>query len=157
MNIPRLAAAMGYIDDDLISAAEVYKPVSKKTLISHWKPLVAVAACLVIVLSIGIFTLNIDPSANNPTAHAAPAHFYFENNCYIFTGELVYSLPENFDFVSEIKNVGDTFTGIDFEGNVDGYVYMNDSDKSVAYFDWRYWDESVDGEEPYLVMRIRNG
>ncbi len=30
MKIPRLALAMGYVDDDLILAAEEYMPIQKK-------------------------------------------------------------------------------------------------------------------------------
>ena len=58
MKIPRLAIAMGYIDDDLISAAEVYKPHHKKWYQLNWLKYGAVAACICIVALITIPLLS---------------------------------------------------------------------------------------------------
>lgn len=52
MNAPKLAIAMNYIDDDLISGAIDYKPIPRKKIIHFWKHIVAVAACIVIVFGI---------------------------------------------------------------------------------------------------------
>lgn len=48
MKTPKLAVAMGYIDDELITDAIDYIPVQHKN--SVWKCIVAIAACVVIVL-----------------------------------------------------------------------------------------------------------
>lgn len=151
---PKLAIAMNYIDDDLISGAIDYKPIPHKKITHFWKHIVAVAACVVLILGISFIIPNNEtpPISDTPPVSSAPAHFYFEGNLYSFSGKLVYSLPEEFKFISEVKNVGDSFTGIDFEGNVDGYIFMNESDKTIAYFQWKEWNEEIDGQEPYLVL-----
>lgn len=156
MSIPRIANAMKYIDDDLIAGAVEYKPIPPKKITRFWKQITAVAACLVLILGISLIIPNNETPQISDTdpIGAAPAHFYFEGNLYSFSGELVYSLPEEFKFVSEVNNVGDSFTGIDFEGNVDGYIFMSESDKTVAYFQWKEWNEAIDGQEPYLVLAL---
>jgi len=50
MKIPKLAFAMGYIDDDLIIAAEEYKPISQKKSVFHWKRIAAIAACFCVIV-----------------------------------------------------------------------------------------------------------
>lgn len=50
MKTPKLAVAMGYIDDELITDAIDYIPVQHKN--SVWKCIVAIAACVVIVLGL---------------------------------------------------------------------------------------------------------
>ncbi len=62
MKIPRLALAMGYIDDDLIVAAEEYKPKAKQTK-KFWKHFAAIAACICIVM-IGA-TVMLQPNIFN--------------------------------------------------------------------------------------------
>ena len=59
MKTPKLAIAMGYIDDDLVSGAVEYKPNNKVTKFSFhsWTKWAAVAACLCIVM-IGAITIE---------------------------------------------------------------------------------------------------
>ena len=153
-NTPKLAIAIGYIDDDLVSGAVEYMPASSKKFTHLWKHFVAVAACIVLVFGSCLILTNneIPPASETPPVSDAPAHFYYRGSLYSFSGEIVFSLPEDFELVSEIKNVGDSFSGVDFEGNVDGYVYMSESNNSIAYFQWKNWDEAVDGKEPYLTL-----
>ena len=54
--------------------------------------------------------------------------------------------------VGDVINVGNTSSGKDFEGNVDGKVYMNESVADTAYFSWAEWDEGVDGPAPFLKL-----
>lgn len=49
---PKLAIAMNYINDDLISGAIDYKPAPRKKVTHFWKHIVAVAACMIVVLGI---------------------------------------------------------------------------------------------------------
>lgn len=146
MKIPRLVVAMGYIDDDLVSEAVKYKPILRKR---KWIYIITAAACTIVVLSTN-FIFNIIKNPSLPSS--APAHFYFENKVYVYHGHTVKSLPDNFEFVGKVNNVGESFTGVDFDGNVDGCIYMNKTDRSIAYFQWDEWDESIDGQEPYLVL-----
>lgn len=52
MKTPKLAIAMGYIDDDLVSGAVEHKPLPRKKNAHFWKHIVAVAACMVVVFGI---------------------------------------------------------------------------------------------------------
>lgn len=51
MSIPRIAKAMDYIDDDLVSGAVEYKRTKKK---NSWMKWAAIAACLLLVIG-GVF------------------------------------------------------------------------------------------------------
>ena len=51
-NTPKLAIAIGYIDDDLVTGAVEYMPAPSKKFTHIWKHFVAVAACMVIVFGI---------------------------------------------------------------------------------------------------------
>lgn len=59
MKTPKLAIAMGYIDDDLISGAVEYKPPKRtnKSIYHKWTKWAAVAACLCIVM-VGAITIE---------------------------------------------------------------------------------------------------
>lgn len=118
--------------------------------------LFVVVACMVLILSIGHTDFKHKASsADDMTSFGeAPSHFYLNDNCYLYHGGLVYSLPDGFELVGEVKNVGDAFSGIDFEGNIEGYIYMNPSLDGIAYFKDKKWDETVDGQQPYLEMDI---
>ena len=154
MKTPKLAIAMGHIDDDLVSGAVVYQPIPYKKTTHIGKHISAVAASVVLILGIGFLIFNNSTSQldDTPPASDAPAHFYYGGNLYLYSGQVVYSLPDDFEFAGEVKNVGDSFTGVDFEGNVDGYVFISETDQAIIYFQWKEWDESVDGEEPYLAL-----
>lgn len=52
MKTPKLAVALGYIDDDLVSGAIDYIPSKRKNIIYYWKYVVAVAACIAVVLGV---------------------------------------------------------------------------------------------------------
>lgn len=152
INTPKLAIAIGYIDEDLIIEAIDYVPDNQ---LSHaWKRISTLAACVILVIGICLALSNSEILDKNtpPLVSSAPAHFYFEGSLYSFSGELVYSLPENFVLIGEVNNVGDSYTYNNFEGNVDGYIYMNQSNKAIAYFQWKEWDEAADGKEPYLAL-----
>ena len=49
-----------------------------------------------------------------------------------------------------------TFSGRDFEGNVDGKIYLDESIEDTAYFSWAEWDEDVDGPAPFLKLELED-
>lgn len=57
MSIPKMAKAMGYIDDDLVTGAVEYKRTKKK---NSWMKWGAMAACLCLVVGLAIPMLNND-------------------------------------------------------------------------------------------------
>ncbi len=87
----------------------------------------------------------------DPGPGSAPLHFCFGGNTYIYSGHYVYTLPEGFEFVREVDNdslsLGDP--AVDFSGNAAGYIYMSESDKTLAYF-------KPEGQNEYLRMEMRN-
>ncbi|HHV97466.1 MAG TPA: hypothetical protein GXX37_13550 [Clostridiaceae bacterium] len=65
MKTPKLAIAMGYIDDDLVSGAVEYKPSLVKLV---WFRYVAAVACLCLVLLGAIkITISLFPKSNTNT------------------------------------------------------------------------------------------
>lgn len=60
MSTDRFTAAMGYIDDDLISDAVAYMPKKKSPV--RWMKWVAVAACFCLVVGLSVPGLFKDPS-----------------------------------------------------------------------------------------------
>lgn len=156
MKIQKIVIAMSYIDDDLVSGAVEYKANHCKKNIHFLKYIAIVATCLALIAGADFLFKNKTPPTNEvPPVSEAPAHFYYDGNLYLFSGETVYSLPKNFKLVSEVNNVGNSYTNVDFDGNVDGYIFMSEFDKSIAYFQWKEWNESVDGKEPYLVLVLK--
>lgn len=92
----------------------------------------------------------------NPNSWAMAAHFYLDGKGYFHNGKLTYELPEGYKFVGDVINIGDTSSGPrkDFEGNVDGKVYMNPFVSDTAYFSWAEWNEEEDGPAPFLKLEI---
>ena len=89
---------------------------------------------------------------NNPNSWAIAAHFYLDGKGYLYHGKLTYELPEGYEYVGDVINVGDTSSGKDLEGNVDGKIYMNQLVPNTAYFSWAEWDEDIDGPAPFLEL-----
>lgn len=94
----------------------------------------------------------------SPNSWAIAAHFYLDGKGYFYNGKLTYELPEGYEYVGEVINVGDSSSDLrkDFEGNVDGKIYLNPSISDTAYFSWAdsEWNEEVDGPKPFLKLEI---
>ena len=58
-NTPKLAIAIGYIDDDLVSGAIEYKPSRAKIIQMGWKKWTALVACLAIIITVGAIIPNV--------------------------------------------------------------------------------------------------
>ena len=104
----------------------------------------------------------VEPINTAPTEQEAvvggnliAAHFYLDGKGYFHNGKLTYELPEGYEYVGDVINVGDTLSGKDFEGNVDGKIYMNQSVSDTAYFSWAEWNEEIDGATPFLKLELK--
>ena len=90
--------------------------------------------------------------------NAAPVHFYYQGNMYVYQGKVVYSLSPECKLIGRINNIagdfGVTISNEDFDGNANGNVYMNTEYNDVAYFQWSEWNEEVSGQEPYLICTL---
>ena len=105
---------------------------------------------------IAICSLKDDSGASaGENSWAIAAHFYLDEKEYFYNGKLTYELPEGYEYVGDVINVGDTFSGKDFEGNVDGKIYKNQSISDTAYFSWAEWDEEIDGPAPFLKLEVK--
>ena len=104
MSTDRFTAAMGYIDDDLISDAVAYMP--KKKYPVRWMKWVAVAACFCLVVGLSVPGLFKDPSVGG-----------LESNTTITDAK-----PEE----------GETELGIIFPLVLTAYAMENDNSVSTA-------------------------
>ena len=84
------------------------------------------------------------------------AHFYLDGKGYFYRGKRTYELPEGYEFIANVINVRNTssVSRKDFEGNVDGKIYMNQAVSDAAYFSWEVWNEEVDGPAPFLRLEL---
>ena len=104
------------------------------------------------ILGMQVFN-NVKRSSEKQWAIAA--HFYLDGKGCFHNGRITYELPEGYEYVGDVINVGNTSSGKDFEGNVDGNIYMNKSVTDTAYFSWAEWNEEVDGPSPFLKLEIK--
>lgn len=107
-------------------------------------------------IAASVIVENVEVRIANTNSWAMAAHFYLNGKGYFHNGEITYELPAGYEYVGEVINVGNTFSGRDFEGNVDGKVYMDESIEDTAYFSWAEWDEDVDGPAPFLKLELED-
>ena len=89
---------------------------------------------------------------SNEPGSARPVTIYFAGHIYSHDGYITYDLPDGFDFIGETNNVGNSPKIENFAANEDGYLYKSIENDELIYFQWKEWDESVDGgKEPYLL------
>ena len=153
MKKEQLYEVFGDINENYINDA--HKTVKKKSR-PVWMKWGAMAACLCLVVALFplINSMVNTETPDNPIVSDAPVHFYLDGNLYSYHGEIAQELPAGYEHIGEIKNVGDAFTGNDFEGNADGKIYMNKSISDTAYFSWVEWNEEIDGPAPFLKLEI---
>ena len=107
-------------------------------------------------IAASVIVEDVEVRIANSNSWVMAAHFYLNGKGYFHNGELTYELPTGYEYVGEVINVGNTFSGRDFEGNVDGKVYLDKSIEDTAYFSWAEWDEDVDGPAPFLKLELED-
>ena len=107
-------------------------------------------------IAASVIVEDVEVRIANSNSWAISAHFYLNGKGYFHNGELTCELPAGYEYVGDVINVGNTFSGRDFEGNVDGKVYMDESIVDTAYFGWAEWDEDVDGPAPFLKLELED-
>lgn len=107
-------------------------------------------------IAASVIVEDVEARIANSNSWAMAAHFYLNGKGYFHNGEITYELPAGYEYVGEVINVGNTFSGRDFEGNVDGKVYLDESIEDTAYFSWAEWDEDVDGPAPFLKLELED-
>lgn len=98
---------------------------------------------------------GVSPS---PGPWAAPLQFFYHGNLYCYHGRVEYSLPAGFEFVGQVNNVAGNskvvLSNADFDGNADGYLYIDAENLEAACFQWKEWDTASGGREPYLICAL---
>ncbi len=107
-------------------------------------------------IAASVIVEDVEVRIANSNSWAMAAHFYLNGKGYFHNGEITYELPAGYEYVGEVINVGNTFSGRDFEGNVDGKVYLDESIEDTTYFSWAEWDEDVDGRAPFLKLELED-
>jgi len=126
MSTDRFTAAMGYIDDDLISDAVTYMPKKKSTI--RWMKWVALAACLCLVIGVFAPGLFKDPSvggleSNTTITDAKPEEMVFP---FFITA---YALENDNTVVAKLINEGEAVPVSLFEtaNGIMGFVFSYDN------------------------------
>ena len=133
------------------------KPVSINVEKGAWFQIgIALDNSAEVPIAASVIVEDVEVRIANSNSWAMAAHFYLNGKGYFHNGELTYELPTGYKYVGELINVGNTFSGSDFEGNVDGKVYMDESIEDTAYFSWAEWDEDVDGPAPFLKLELED-
>lgn len=97
--------------------------------------------------------VSTNPQDSNEPGSARPVTIYYNGHIYSHDGYITYDLPDDFDFIGETNNVGNSSKTEDFAANEDGYLYKSIENDELIYFQWKEWDEAIDGgEEPYLLL-----
>jgi len=144
MKVPKIAKALNYLEDDLISGAEEYKPLQHKRKFFQWEKWKTVAACLVIatILFGVIQPFNHSGYSNLPLTVSAAELGQEE---YVFG----VALPE-IVYADSAKAILYDFRGI--------YVYSFSEKKLVGYSDFRTTGMTlIQGSNPTRVSVSENG
>ena len=94
-------------------------------------------------------------SAPGDPGSAQPVTVFYAGKSFYYDGHLTYEFPEDAQLLGETNNVGNQDKVNNLDSNEDGYVYKNLSDEFL-YFQWKQWDEKLDGQEPYLLLYYKN-
>lgn len=167
MSGAKLMSAIGNIADRYVME---FSDVTPKKHFKIQKYLPYIAACLGFVVCImsvlPMITdqwLNekpiIDNQGNNITSNEgsdsdAPIHFYLNGKTFIAdpSMKIVTEVPDGYYYVGTVANVGDAFSGKDFEGNMSGAVYLSKDGKS-AYVQSSSL-EKINDKSPFILCVI---
>ena len=85
-----------------------------------------------------------------------PIHFYLDGKTFVASPNMkrVIKVPENYHYIGKVKNTGNGFSGIDFEGNASGDVYLSD-DHKTAYFQASTL-EKANGQSVFVLCILNN-
>lgn len=84
---------------------------------------------------------------------ALPVLVCYNGILYSHDGKVTYELPENVQFLGKTKNVGSSSISENFDANDSGYLYEENDNSDLLYFQYEKWDEKTDGgKEPYLLL-----
>ena len=132
MSTDRFTAAMGYIDDDLISDAVTYMPKKKSPV--RWMKWVAVAACFCLVVGLSVPGLFKDPSvggleSNTTITDAKPEEgFDYATNIGFPLVLTAYAMESDNNVSTALLQEGESVpvSLFETESNTKGFVFSYD-------------------------------
>lgn len=132
MSTDRFTAAMGYIDDDLISDAVTYMPKKKSPV--RWMKWVAVAACFCLVVGLSVSGLFKDPSvggleSNTTITDAKPEEgFDYATNIGFPLVLTAYAIESDNNVSTALLQKGESVpvSLFETESNTKGFVFSYD-------------------------------
>lgn len=169
MNGKKLMSAIGNIADKYVME---FSDVAPKNHFKIKKCIPYIAACLVFVIcAVLIFPtiteqwLSEKPIADNQSNNissneggdtCAPIHFYLNGKTFIAdpSMKIVTDVPSGYNHVGTVVNVGDAFSGMDFEGNMSGAVFLS-QDGKTAYVQSSSL-EKINGKNPFVLCIVEN-
>lgn len=89
---------------------------------------------------------------NGKIDNGLPMHFFYGGRVYVLTSMYYSEIPEGYVYFGNVKNIGNRLSGIDFEGNFEGTVYINEKDNDFACLEDKVNDEVT----LYYILKIRD-
>ena len=108
-------------------------------------------AMLLAVAVIYIVSFNLR-AQKEQKQYARPPHFDYQGTTYYHRGHHVHTLPEGFELVGEVTNIGNSEIRKELEGNVTGWAYASIDNTEVVYLCDEQWEEASDEEETYFCF-----
>lgn len=140
---PKLAIAMNYIRDDLISGAIDYKPAPQKKVTHFWKHMGAVAASFAVLLCVvAIFHSELIHSPhNNEAAWSSEINY----------NDAVYTVIPTDDSHWLLSNNLPTIITDEMVGDIEGYATVNtkDGEKKIPVYSY----DIVDADAVKIVQQ----
>lgn len=167
MSGAKLMRAIGDIADRYVME---FSNVTPKKNFQIQKFIPYIAACLILVVcivsTIPMITEHfsyekpiIDNQGDDITSNQggdpdAPIHFYLNGRTFVAdpSMKIVTEVPDGYYYVGTVTNVGDAFSGKDFEGNMSGAVYLS-KDGTSAYIQSSSL-EKINGKSPFVLCVV---
>lgn len=164
----KILNSLGMLSDEMI--AEALESSGRQNRIT-WKKIVVTAASLLLIISVittVIISRNLQKTGSvvdNDSSHIASSedivnpgqgslYVYYEGIAYVYHGYYDNYLPEGFEYVDRVNNIGKNIPKNNFDSNYDGHIYINENNSDMIYFRWDNWDEELEGRtEPFLILK----
>lgn len=135
-NTPKLAIAMNYINDNLISEAIDYVPIQKKTKATQFRHVI-IAACLCLVV-VGALTIPILQNELQKNSDYTASYYSLSETEY-----LCVEIIEVGDFAYKAKVVDSGNNNIYSLGE-EVFICVNFQETKILLSDGRYFNDTID-------------
>lgn len=88
--------------------------------------------------------------------NAYPIMAQYEGKFYFFRGKLTKAVPEGYEYLGKINCVDTHSIEKDLDGNEEGYLYKNDGESDLLCFEYKEWDEELNGKKAPILFLERD-